>query len=143
MLRQATENDPHYAQAFVNLGLALAAESRFLEAEEALRNALKIREGNPQALTVLAMVLARTGRQAEAVTYFREVIALDPKVAESHIYLGITLADPFNLKAPSRSFRKPYVSIRMPPRPTTTRGACCSTCGETAMPSPNSKPPRV
>ena len=79
LLRQATENNPQYAQAFVNLGLVLAAQSRFPEAEQALRSALKIGEDNPQALTVLAMVLARTGRQAEAVTYFRKVIALDPK----------------------------------------------------------------
>ena len=143
LLRQATENNPQYAQAFVNLGLVLAAQSRFPEAEQALRSALKIGEDNSQALTVLAMVLARTGRQAEAVTYFRKVIALDPKDPGSHINLGITLADQFNLEGASRNFRKPYVSIRMPPRPTTTRAACCSTCGATAMPSPNSKPPRA
>ena len=70
LLRQATENNPQYAQAFVNLGLVLAAQSRFPEAEQALRSALKIGEDNPQALTVLAMVLSRTGRTDEAVPIF-------------------------------------------------------------------------
>ena len=143
MLRQATENNPQYAQAFVEMWVGPGGPiAHFPEAEQALRSALKMGK-TIQALTVLAMVLARTGRQAEAVTYFRKVIALDPKVPGSHINLGITLADQFNLEGASRNFRKPYVSIRMPPRPTTTRGACCSTCGATAMPSPNSKPPRA
>jgi Flp pilus assembly protein TadD len=78
--------------------LVLAAQSRFPEAEQALRSALKIGEDNSQALTVLAMVLARTGRQAEAVSYFRKIIALDPKVPGPHMNLGITLADQFNLE---------------------------------------------
>jgi len=62
LLRQATENNPHTFRPSVNLGLVLAAESRFPEAEQALRSALKIAEDNSQALTVLAMVLSRTGR---------------------------------------------------------------------------------
>jgi tetratricopeptide (TPR) repeat protein len=58
------------------------------------------------------MVLARTGRQAEAVTYFRKVIALDPKVPGSHINLGITLADQFNLEGALEEFSE---AIRLDP----------------------------
>src|SRR6267154_1899628 len=97
LFRQAAENNPQYGQAFVNLGLILASESRFSEAEQALQNAVRIEPDNKTALTARAMVLTRMGRQSEAVPYFRKLVDLNTKSADAHLNLGIALADQFDL----------------------------------------------
>jgi len=56
-----------YAQAFVNLGLVLASQSRFPEAIEALQSAVHLEPNNTKALTSQAMVLTRLGQPTEAV----------------------------------------------------------------------------
>ncbi len=97
LFRQATENNPQYLQAFINLGLILAGESRFPEAEQPIRSAVKITPDS-QALTALAMVLMRMKRSEEGVSYFQQVIKLDPKSSAAHLNLGIAYADEFNLE---------------------------------------------
>jgi Flp pilus assembly protein TadD len=54
---RATENNPQYVQAFVNLGLTLASESRFADAERALGSAMQLDPPDPAALTAQRMVL--------------------------------------------------------------------------------------
>ena len=58
------------------------------------------------------MVLARMNRQAEAVGYFRKVIALDPKSPGSHMNLGIALADQFDLEGALAEFSE---AVRLDP----------------------------
>src|SRR5207245_4416339 len=82
----------------------LAGESRFHEAEQPIRNALKISPDNSQALTVLAMVLTRMTRTEEGISYFRKVIELEPKSSGAHLNLGIAYADEFNLEGALAEF---------------------------------------
>jgi TolB-like protein/Tfp pilus assembly protein PilF len=66
-LRHATELDPVSSAAWQNLGLGLLASGWDREAETAMRKALDL---NPQALGyrgILAIILARQGKSAEAV----------------------------------------------------------------------------
>jgi len=66
-------------KAFVNLGLILAGQSRFPEANQALQTAVRLEPNNTKALSSRAMVLIRLGQPAEAVTDFRKVVELDSR----------------------------------------------------------------
>ena len=60
-----TENNPEYAQAFVNLAVTLASQSRFAEAESALQNALRIEPDDEQAQAVHARLQAQLSQQTK------------------------------------------------------------------------------
>ncbi|MGC9198410.1 MAG: hypothetical protein ACP5E5_05650 [Acidobacteriaceae bacterium] len=64
---QATENDSQYVQAFINLGLILASESRFSESKQVLQHAVELDPNSTPAHTALAMVLARLGQGEKTV----------------------------------------------------------------------------
>ena len=53
MFRRATENDPKYAKAFVNLGLTLGKRGIFQASEQTLLQAVKLAPNDPSALTAL------------------------------------------------------------------------------------------
>ena len=93
MFRQATQDNPQYGEAFVNLGLVLASESRFSEAEQALRKAIEISPNRTTALSAEGMVLMRLNRSGEAAGYLRKVCTLDPNSPGAHLDLGTALAD--------------------------------------------------
>jgi tetratricopeptide (TPR) repeat protein len=61
LFRQAVEDNPRYAQAFLNLGLALAGQERFAEAEQYLTGALALAPGDARAQAALRMVQERRG----------------------------------------------------------------------------------
>jgi tetratricopeptide (TPR) repeat protein len=48
--RAALRATPTFAEAWVNLGATLGLQSKFMEAREAVDNALRLEPGNPQAL---------------------------------------------------------------------------------------------
>jgi cytochrome c-type biogenesis protein CcmH/NrfG len=50
------ESNPDYAQAFVNLGVTLASESRWADAKTALQNAIRIDPANKEAQEILAKI---------------------------------------------------------------------------------------
>ena len=113
LLRQATENNPRYAQAFVNLGLVLASRiplsgGRTGPAECGKHQARQ----SPRHSACWRWYFPRRNRGSEAVPYFRKVIALDPKAPGAHINLGITLADQFNLEGALEEFSE---AIRLDP----------------------------
>jgi len=63
----------------VNRGIVLARLNRPGEAEEALREALRLRPTSLGGLTNLASLLANTGRPEEAEALYARVLAIDPK----------------------------------------------------------------
>ena len=65
-IRQAIAIDPQYTQAFVNLGLTLAAERNYSEAEQYFHSALKMDSNNAGALTALGMLQGKTGRDTDS-----------------------------------------------------------------------------
>jgi Flp pilus assembly protein TadD len=92
LFRRASQDNPQYGEAFVNLGLILASESRFSEAEQALRRAIEISPNRTTALSAEAMILMRLNRGDEAIGYLRKVSTLDPNSPNAHLNLGIALA---------------------------------------------------
>jgi protein O-GlcNAc transferase len=47
--------DPNYAEAYCNLGLALATEGQITQAEAAVRQALRVKPGYRRALETLEL----------------------------------------------------------------------------------------
>jgi len=65
--RRALEFKPNYPDPLFKLGALFFQQNRLHEAEIALRNALEVQPGYPLAGHYLAMILARTQRQEEAL----------------------------------------------------------------------------
>jgi len=70
--------NPNNDGAHNNLGIALARQSRFREAEEHLRRAVAIAPANAEAHNNLGLVLARQARHREAVVEYQEALRLRP-----------------------------------------------------------------
>ncbi|MGB9624875.1 MAG: tetratricopeptide repeat protein, partial [Phycisphaerae bacterium] len=75
-----------------NLGIALAREGRTDEADEHLREALRLRPEYPEALTALGNILAARGDLDGAIARHADALRLNPSLAEARINLGIALA---------------------------------------------------
>ena len=90
--RQAVRVDPASGIARANLGAALNARGRPVEALAELREALRLRPRYPDAHLNLGLVLAQGGDPAGAVPHFREAIRLWPLFADAHNSLGAALA---------------------------------------------------
>jgi Flp pilus assembly protein TadD len=74
-------------------GQSLAAEGRLAEAEAPLVEAKSIAPEDFETLTILAKVQVRIGKSAEAIALFRKTAHLYPQTSDSHLNLGIALAD--------------------------------------------------
>jgi protein O-mannosyl-transferase len=90
--RHAVEVDPRSGIARANLGAALNAHGRPVEARAELREAIRLRPGYPDAHLSLGLTLAQGGDPAAAVPHFREALRLWPRFAEAHNNLGAALA---------------------------------------------------
>jgi len=122
LFREAVENNPQYAQAFVNLGLVLASQSRFAEAAWALQSAVHVEPNNTKALASRAMVLTRLGQPAEAIADFRKVVELDSRSPDAHLNLGIALADQFDLVGALKEFTRAAELAQDAPAPHYNKG---------------------
>ena len=90
---------PLLANPHSYLGYSLAVQEKFDEGEKELRKALELEADHPYALPNLGHVLYAAGRAAEAVPYFRRVVALDKqrksegKIVWDSIALALALRD--------------------------------------------------
>jgi tetratricopeptide (TPR) repeat protein len=76
-----------------NLGLTLAAQQKFVEAEREYREAIRLNPNSASAHNGLGIALGNQGKLAEADTEFREAIRIDPNYPEAHNYLGVSLGN--------------------------------------------------
>ena len=77
-LEKAVSEDPHYAEAFNNLGVQYVKLHRLAEANEAFRQAAALDPASSVPRTNLAVMLAQAGRLREAVEWARQGVRLDP-----------------------------------------------------------------
>jgi tetratricopeptide (TPR) repeat protein len=63
---RATQFDPHFGDAYLGLGVSLAAEKKFAEAVAPLEMAVKLQPSNPAAHYSLGTAYSRTGRKSDA-----------------------------------------------------------------------------
>ena len=85
--RRAVSLSPRQAGPQENLGLALNAQKRFAEAEDALRRALEVFPA-PQLRIPLGLSLWKQGRTDEAEEMLRAALVANPRLAWAHFHLG-------------------------------------------------------
>lgn len=83
-LRQATEVDPFFDRAYINLAICLAEQGRY---KESLREFEKVRP-EPEALMNLGVIMARQGLYEEAREALEESLRLDPNLVEAQQVLA-------------------------------------------------------
>ena len=84
----ADDANQHVATALQHLNAC-----RWGDAALAAQNALRLRPDQADALHVLGIVSWRTGRLAEAVSFFNATLALAPSYAEAHKNLGMVFQE--------------------------------------------------
>jgi tetratricopeptide (TPR) repeat protein/tRNA A-37 threonylcarbamoyl transferase component Bud32 len=97
---------PESAEALFKRGLALEAQRRFKESEEAHREALRLQPDYAPAHNGLGSALANQGRHKEAEAEFREFIRLRPNYPEVHLNLGHALAAQDQHKEAEAAYRE-------------------------------------
>jgi tetratricopeptide (TPR) repeat protein len=93
------EADPVHVDARINLGRLLHLSGRLAEAEHIYRSG---DQGEPLLVFNLAVLLEDLDREPEAITAYREALALDPHFADAH----------FNLARLYERARDPKASLR-------------------------------
>ncbi|TXK37258.1 tetratricopeptide repeat protein [Pontibacter qinzhouensis] len=85
LLREVITTDPNNQKALFNLGLLSMQSNQYDKAEERFRKLVSVNPEHVEGTFYLAVSLAKTGRNEEAVTYFNKVKALsnDPDLATS------------------------------------------------------------
>jgi tetratricopeptide (TPR) repeat protein len=84
--------EPDTADAFSNLGAALAEAGRIPEAISCFQNALSITPDDAKAHYDLGNTLAQIGRIPEAIVQYEEAVRIKPDYAKAQTNLGIALA---------------------------------------------------
>jgi predicted TPR repeat methyltransferase len=90
-LELATMLAPEFADAHRNLGLLYLKADRLEEAEQRFRQVIAHTPPAAGSYVQLAMVLARLGRNAEAIEAFQIAVRFDPNEPAFHKMLGDTL----------------------------------------------------
>ena len=90
--RESLVGDPQSVDHLRLLGRALTMQSRFEEAEQTLRRALKLRPEFAPLHEDLGGIQARLRRLEEAVASFKEALRLDPRLPLARKLLGQSLA---------------------------------------------------
>ena len=73
--RDLTAREPTNAEAYYNLGTALKQQDNFADAEQALRQSIRLRTDLPESHFALGVVLWQTRRPEDAAASFREALA--------------------------------------------------------------------
>ncbi len=85
LLERLRRDFPKDLQVRLGLARALLGLERHGDAEEALREALVLNPGDPEAIKVLAVLALRRGEKGRAEQYVREVLERDPFDAEARL----------------------------------------------------------
>src|SRR5262249_39924272 len=82
--REALRINPEYAEAYSNLGIALAEGQGWEEALACYDSALRLRPDYPEALTNKGNVLVECGRPDEALACYDRALAVKPDYPEAY-----------------------------------------------------------
>lgn len=85
LMERLRRDFPKELQVRLGLARALLGVERYGEAEAALREALAINPGDPEAVKVLAVLALRRGEKGRAEQYVRDVLEQDPFDAEARL----------------------------------------------------------
>jgi tetratricopeptide (TPR) repeat protein len=92
--KNAIAGDPSLIPARFSLATALTDQRLYDEAAQALREAGKVRPGDPQILESVAWVRLRQGKDSEAIALLRVVAAVKRESPVSRVILSSLMAEP-------------------------------------------------
>jgi tetratricopeptide (TPR) repeat protein len=92
-LKAAIAKRPDLASAHFDLGLVYEQKGAVDLAIDAYRTELQHHDTAYRAAFNMAKLLEKTGRESEALTYFRKVVELQPKFGTGQLYLAKSLLD--------------------------------------------------
>ena len=84
----ATQQEPDFPEAHLNLGISLASQGRLLEAIDELQIASQQDPNDAQCPYELACILLETGKFKEAVSQLRKAVQKDPSYQPAWLSLG-------------------------------------------------------
>ena len=90
--RQALEITPEYAEAYYNLGVALAGRGQVDEAMTHYRKALKSKPDYAEAHNNLAAALAGRGQRDEAMIHLQKALEIKPEYVDARRNLSILMS---------------------------------------------------
>jgi tetratricopeptide (TPR) repeat protein len=91
--REVVRLKPDFAQAHINLGVALRDQGKLTEAIAELREAIRLKPDDAQAHSHLGNTRRDQGKFTEAIAAYSTAIRLKPDDAAAHIRLGAILCD--------------------------------------------------
>lgn len=112
-LRHGRGNAKQRARTLSSYGIFLASEHRPSEAEEVLRESVRLDTTNSAAFVHLGNVLSDRGRRAEAEVVYRRAIALDSTSAPAYFDLGVLLEQGERAPEAESAYRK---AVALDPR---------------------------
>jgi tetratricopeptide (TPR) repeat protein len=86
--REAVRRNPQFADAHYHYGMALQAQQRPLEAEEAFRLAIQAHATHAGALTQMGLLREKAGDNAAAVENYRKALASEPGQRQANFLFG-------------------------------------------------------
>jgi tetratricopeptide (TPR) repeat protein len=87
-LREAIRLRPAYAEAHELLGMELALESHYPEAQEQFEEVVRLRPNHAEAHLNLGIALARQRRFGEALDHFATTLRIDPKNEQARGFIA-------------------------------------------------------
>lgn len=112
LLQRATQIAPDFANAWLDLGVALKKRAKRMEAIEAFSRATELEPRNGNAWERLANARSSAGYPEQAAEAFRKAIALSPNAAGFHMGFGHVLKTLGDQSASLRAYRE---AIRLRP----------------------------
>jgi len=91
LFENALEKTTNNWMAHNMIGMALADQERFSEAEAHYKKALEIRPNYENACNNLGVLFERRGRLDQAALYYKKALEFDPNNERIHVNLGIVL----------------------------------------------------
>jgi uncharacterized protein (TIGR03032 family) len=89
--RQCVGLQPDFPQARYNLGISLGDTEYYEEARACLTQVIEAEEENAEAYNSLGYVSSRLGEPAQAISYCKRAIELQPNYTQAHFNLGMSL----------------------------------------------------
>jgi tetratricopeptide (TPR) repeat protein len=105
-LRHGRGNTKQRARTLSSYGIFLASEHRLSEAEDAIRESVRLDTANAAAFVHLGNVLSDRGRGVEAEAAYRRGIALDSTSAPAYFDLGVLLEQCGRAPAAESAYRR-------------------------------------
>jgi Flp pilus assembly protein TadD len=105
-LSRALEIDPHYAEAWNDMGVIQRQQGDLTAAIRSFRNAIVEKPAFTRAIYNLALALEASHDVGGAFEQVRRVIASAPRMPQGHVLYGRLLADQNQLESARDEFRK-------------------------------------